>query len=181
MENSLEIFFAIFWLFLPAAFANMAPVIFNCLPVLATPIDLGANLANKRILGSHKTWRGLVVAPLLAWVIIGIQSTLYPFPAGMTMIDYGKSNIGWFGLILGFGAILGDAGKSFIKRRLNIPPGGNFFIADQIDWILGALIAGSLFYSWPLEVWAIAIIMFGLLHPLANIIGYWFGLKKNKF
>ncbi|MDD5032276.1 MAG: CDP-archaeol synthase [Patescibacteria group bacterium] len=181
MAPELNFLLAVFWLFLPAAFANMAPVLFKWLPVLVIPMDFGRDLFGKRILGNNKTWRGFFSGVFASLVIIEIQSYLYPFAAGVSMIDYKSRNIIWFGLALGLGAILGDAVKSFIKRRLGILPGRNFLIADQIDWIVGALLLGSLFYSWSLEVWAVAILMFGLLHPLANIIGYWLLLKPNKF
>ena len=181
MAPELKILLAVFWLFLPAAFANMAPVFLKRLPVLAMPMDFGRSLAGKRIFGNNKTWRGFFSGVFASLVIIEIQSCLYPFPAGITMIDYKSENIIWFGLALGLGAILGDAAESFIKRRLDILPGRNFPIADQIDWIIGALIAGSFFYSWAMEIWAIAILMFGLLHPVANILGYWLRLKPNKF
>ena len=181
MAPELKFLLGVFWLFLPAAFANMAPVFFKRLPLLATPIDFGRSLAGKRILGDNKTWRGFFSGILVSLAIVEIQIWLYPFPAGMTMVNYKSEDIIWLGLALGAGAILGDAAESFIKRRLGIRPGENFLIADQIDWILGAVLASSFFYSWSFSTWLAAILMFGFLHSLVNIIGYWFGLKRNKF
>jgi len=181
MAPELKFLLGVFWLFLPAAFANMAPVFLRRLPILTAPMDFGRSLAGKRILGDNKTWRGFFSGVFASLVVIEFQSCLYPFPAGMTIIDYESENIIWFGLALGLGAILGDAAESFIKRRLGILPGKSFFIVDQIDWILGAVLASSFFYSWSFSTWLAAILMFGFLHSLVNIIGYWFGLKRNKF
>lgn len=172
---------AVFWLFLPAAFANMAPVFLRRLPVLATPIDFGYSLAGKRIFGGNKTWRGFFSGVLTSLLVIEIQSYFYFFSAGFTVIDYKAPFIGWLGLLMGAGALLGDAAGSFLKRRLGIPPGGNLPVVDQIDWIIGAILFSSLFYSWSLEIWAAAILIFGLLHPPVNLIGYWLRLKPNKF
>ncbi|MDD5290817.1 MAG: CDP-archaeol synthase [Patescibacteria group bacterium] len=180
MAVELKFLSGVFWLFLPAAFANMAPVFFKRLPFLAVPMDFGRSLAGKRIFGDNKTWRGLFSGVLISLAVIEIQIWLYPFSSRIAIIDYGDKNIIWLGLALGVGAILGDAIESFIKRRLNISPGKNFPIADQIDWILGAMLLSSLFYSWSPKIWLEAILMFGLLHPLANIVGYFLRLKPNK-
>jgi CDP-2,3-bis-(O-geranylgeranyl)-sn-glycerol synthase len=49
---------------------------------------------------------------------------------------------GWFatGLRLGFGAMAGDAAKSFFKRRLAIEPGRPWVPFDQLDFAVGALV-----------------------------------------
>ena len=159
----------------------MAPVFLRRLPVLAAPMDFGRSLAGKRIFGDNKTWRGFLSGLLASLVIIKIQSSFYPFPTGFTFINYEFPAIVWLGLAMGAGAILGDAAGSFLKRRLGIPPGGNLPIIDQIDWIVGAMLASSLFYSWSPQIWTVAILMFGLLHPPVNILGYWLRLKPNKF
>ncbi|MFA4833505.1 MAG: CDP-archaeol synthase [Patescibacteria group bacterium] len=181
MAPELKILLAVFWLFLPAAFANMIPVFLRRLPVLAVPMDFGRSLAGKRIFGDNKTWRGFLSGILTSLVVIEIQSFLYPFPAGFTVINYDAPFIGWLGLAMGAGALLGDAAGSFLKRRLGILPGGNLPVIDQIDWIIGAMLTSSLLYSWNWEIWLAAILMFGLLHPPVNIIGYWLCLKPNKF
>ncbi len=37
----------------------------------------------------------------------------------------------------------GDAVKSFFKRRAGVPPGGRWIPADEIDFIIGAMLLGS--------------------------------------
>lgn len=164
----------IFWIFLPAGIANMAPVFFKRLPILNYPIDGGLSWGDKRILGDNKTWRGLVAGILLAIIAVWLQSIIYP----TTLIT---SGIMIAGILLGGGALIGDIVKSFFKRRLNIAPGQSFPVADQIDWIVGALIATSFIQLWSWQTWLVAILMFGLLHLVVNLIGYWLGIKGNRF
>ena len=50
----------VLYFFLPAYVANMSPVLVRGrFKALALPIDGGRWLWGKRILGDHKTWRGL--------------------------------------------------------------------------------------------------------------------------
>ena len=59
------------WFFLPAGLANGAPVIANKVPLInkwITPLDFGKTWGGKRIFGSNKTWRGLVVGGLTGGV-----------------------------------------------------------------------------------------------------------------
>lgn len=91
---------------------------------LAAPIDGGMTLADgRRLLGDHKTWRGLVAALLtcaLAAALLG-----YPVALG---IDFA---------IL---ALAGDAASSLIKRRLRLEPGAEFPGLDQIPEALTPLL-----------------------------------------
>ena len=49
------------YFFMPAYLANMSPVLVSrWFSALAVPIDGGKTLWGKRILGDHKTWRGLL-------------------------------------------------------------------------------------------------------------------------
>jgi len=43
----------------------------------------------------------------------------------------------------GLGAMTGDAVKSFFKRRRGIPPGARWLPADQLDFIVGALLLSA--------------------------------------
>jgi CDP-diglyceride synthetase len=45
---------------------------------------------------------------------------------------------------------MGDLTGAFLKRRLNIPPGGLLPVVDQIDFIVGAILF-SLLVSMPLN------------------------------
>src|SRR3989338_4373806 len=105
------------WLLVPGFLANMTPVFaMRAFPRWTTPIDYGMTLAGKPLLGKNKTWRGLISGVVVAVVVAGIQSTLTPnYPYWLV-----------WGFLIGFGALLGDAVKSFFKRRMGIPPGKPF-------------------------------------------------------
>ncbi|MDP3901727.1 MAG: CDP-archaeol synthase [bacterium] len=170
----ISFFSMIFWTFLPAGVANMAPVFVKKVQFLNSPIDFNLTFGGKRIFGDNKTWRGLIVGIMLAIVAVILQNVIYP-PAFPT-----PNAIVW-GFLLGGGALIGDLIKSFFKRRLNIAPGHILPVADQIDWIIGALVFTSFVHGWSWQVWVCAIVVFGVLHPLVNLAGYWMNIKENKF
>ncbi len=90
------------WLFLPAYFANAAPVLLHG----GGPLDGGRNFSDgKRILGDHKTVYGTLVG-------IAVGSIFGIFQGNPVQ-----------GLLFALGAIMGDLIFAFIKRRLGIPPG----------------------------------------------------------
>jgi CDP-diglyceride synthetase len=80
------------------------------------PLDFGASLPDgRRILGSHKTWRGVAAAVLAA----GGLALILGLPFG-------------FGAAFGAMAMLGDSVSSFIKRRIDCKPGAWIPGLDQL-------------------------------------------------
>jgi CDP-2,3-bis-(O-geranylgeranyl)-sn-glycerol synthase len=53
-------------------------------------------------------------------------------------MDYSRWPV--LGVLLGVGAIGGDSAKSFLKRRRGIPAGARWVPADQLDFVVGALL-----------------------------------------
>ena len=94
-----------------------------------------------------------------------------------------------FGAALGFMALVGDAVKSYFKRRRKIARGGSWFPFDQLDFVvfglLGILLASPLLPAgWAVHAyfldWVVLVTLLVLtpaLHLLVNRIGYWLGLK----
>ena len=84
--------------------------------MVATPLDGGVRLSDgERLLGGHKTWRGLVVA-VLSCALLGAVL-----------------RVGWqTGSLFGALAMLGDALSSFCKRRLHVAPGVEIVGLDQL-------------------------------------------------
>lgn len=161
------------YFFLPAAFANMAPVLFKNIPIFNKPINI-------KLFGSHKTYRGFFFGIILAIAVSFLQFLISPY-ANLSLIQYTTNNFLLIGFLLGAGAITGDLVKSFFKRRLNIKPGNSFIPFDQIDWIIGAII-----FTFPIIIYSLIqilslLIICGLLHPLTNLLGYALKIKKNKF
>jgi CDP-2,3-bis-(O-geranylgeranyl)-sn-glycerol synthase len=110
-----------------------------------------------------------------------IQKLIYPWPNGHTLIDYESINVLWLGFLLGFGALSGDLIESFFKRRLNMPSGWLWAPFDQLDWIIGAVILSGFYVSIDGKYKIASLIIFGLMHPVVNLIGYGLHVKQNKF
>ncbi|MBD3330478.1 CDP-archaeol synthase [Candidatus Peregrinibacteria bacterium] len=159
---------------LPAYMANMAPLILGKLNApLGVPI-------NKKALGANKTWRGLYAGYLGALLVLAIQFWLgkMGYFDEYLMIDLSAANIFAYAIPFGIGAIVGDAAKSFVKRRLKIKPGAPFFPFDQIDFIIGVYIFMLPVFVIPWQAALIVLIVTPVLHFLANVIAYAIGIKK---
>ena len=165
---------------LPAYLANMTPSLLRKTRFLSAPVDFGKKWKRKRILGNHKTWRGIIVAPLVGIIVALIQQLLFPYLKVISLIDYSQG--AWLlGLLLGGGAIIGDLVKSFFKRRLSIRSGKPWPILDQIDFVVGALLFAYIVYIPPFAYVLAVIIISPLLHVISNLIGYCLKIQKNKW
>jgi CDP-2,3-bis-(O-geranylgeranyl)-sn-glycerol synthase len=68
----------VLYFFLPAYLANMSPVLIGRrFGALAIPIDGGRTLWGKRILGDHKTWRGLLAGIVAGTLVFELQRSVY--------------------------------------------------------------------------------------------------------
>ena len=150
-----------------AGVANMIPPLSAKIwPKWETPLDGGLKFNNKRLLGDHKTVRGIVTGILAAQLVYFIWIRWMPI-------------LPWyFGGLLGFGALGGDIIKSFFKRQLEIPSGKSWFPWDQIDWILGTIF---IYMFWGTLGLTEIMLLLGIglgLHLLVKVIGYF--MKVNK-
>lgn len=170
---------------LPGIFANMMPVLMKkrC-KWLALPVDFNLNwFDGKRLLGDHKTWRGLVSGTLVSIAIVGVQKWLAQFDLfdRIGIFPYTEHSFWLVGFLVGFGALFGDMVKSFIKRRVGIEPGKKFIPWDQIDAAVGAIALISII--WPVG-WlrALTLIAFTfILHILVRNIGYYLKVNKERW
>ena len=171
----------VLYFFLPAYLANISPVLIRgWLEALAIPIDAGRSVSGKRILGDHKTWRGLLAGIVAGALVFEFQRVVYQagIAQALALIDYSAHSL-LPGLLMGLGAAVGDAVKSFFKRRIDIEPGESWPVFDQLDFFLGAYVFVSLVYSPPLllTVASLPIILFGNI--ASNATGYWLGFKET--
>lgn len=164
-------------LFLPAGIANAIPVFVAKLPYLKKldyPLDFNRTYKGIRIFGSHKTIRGLVFG-----IIFGILTTALIKELFLTETFFKDINIFYYGFLAATGALFGDAIKSFFKRRTSIKPGDSWFPFDQIDYIIGGLLAISIYIQLSLVQYiAIFLTYFGL-HLLSSYVGYLLKLKEK--
>lgn len=159
----------------------MSPVIFKFVKFLDYPVDFGKKINNKPIFGQHKTYRGLFFGILVSIFIVFLQNIFYPKTQQISLLDYSASNFWVLGFLLGFGALFGDLAKSFLKRQFGILPGQPWVPFDQIDWIIGAIVFTYFYTSLKIADIALVIVIFGLLHPIANLLGFYLKIKKNRF
>lgn len=161
------------YFFLPAYFANMAPVLFKWLP-FDKPI-------HKKLFGRNKTWRGIIVAILLGMLVFWLQKLLYlnGFQK-LALIDYSDFSI-LLGFLMGTGAILSDLAKSYFKRKNGIESGKPWPFWDQIDFVVGGLALSFLVYIPRIEVVFVLFVVSPMLHVAASYIGYLLKLKKDRF
>ena len=173
----------------------------------------------KPLLGPGKTWRGLVggaVAGALTALVIAWVVPAYGSGGLWAGWDYGAKGfdgapIGsddpcpdtakcaldtspwWgillFGALLGFAALVGDAVKSYFKRRRGKERGAPWVPFDQLDFVVVGLLAafaGSFLLApgWVgaalLDDWLVLgtiVLLTPALHFLVNVVGYWLKLK----
>jgi CDP-2,3-bis-(O-geranylgeranyl)-sn-glycerol synthase len=173
----------------------------------------------RRVLGKGKTWRGLVGGTVLGAVTAVVVALLVPAynePGFFAGWDYGFKGfdgapvgsdepcedggkcdlaesslwaVALFGAILGFAALVGDAVKSYFKRRLGKEGGAPWVPFDQLDFVVfglaGAFVAAPLLADgWVmaalLDDWLVIgtiVVLTPGLHFLVNVIGYWLKLK----
>src|SRR4030067_2922478 len=152
-----------FKLIFPAYCANAAPVLAGG----GLPMDFGKNfLDGRRVFWKNKTFRGFFFG-LAIGVFVGlVEYAVFGYPL-------------LFSFLSPLGALLGDLAGAFLKRRLDIAPGGLLPIVDQIDFVVGAIV-----FSLPLSIispgLAIAMLIITLpIHLLTNFVAYKLKLKNN--
>jgi CDP-2,3-bis-(O-geranylgeranyl)-sn-glycerol synthase len=164
------------WALLPAFIPNNVAVVFGGGP----PIDDGRTWRGRRLLGDGKTWRGLVVG------------TLWGAPLAIALnhfnVEFFQTSFPVFtiqtGLVLAFGAMLGDIGASFIKRRLDRERGSPVPGLDQLDFLVGAFVLVFLVDpAWvttlPLDALLAVVICTPLAHLGMNRLAFHLGLKDE--
>ena len=172
----LDVVHALVFIF-PAYCANGAPVIFGG----GRSIDGGRSfLDGKPILGSHKTIRGFFGGLVIGTLVGFVECFLFEahrFPS-VSVITFSPSIL--LGFVLSLGALIGDLTDSFIKRRLDIPPGSPLPVLDQLDFVVGALLFSLLIGELPSPlITIIVVIVTPPIHLLTNFLAYLLGVKKE--
>lgn len=179
-----------FYFFLPAYCANMVPPLvrdIRWLRFLDVPVDFGRKLNNNRVFGSHKTWRGFAASMVVGISVAVLQGWLYQFNWAneLSPFDYRAVNIWLFGFLISFGAVAGDLGCAFVKRRLRIDPGASFMPWDQTNYVIGSFFILEPYVRPHLEsslsVWGTLFVLTFFLHILFNRFGYDLGLHRAKW
>ena len=93
---------------------------------LRVPIDGGLTWRGRRLLGDHKTARGLVMLPLAAgaaFALLGAARDALPLWLAAGLWPWDTSALFALGAWAGFCFMAGELPNSFYKRRRGIPPG----------------------------------------------------------
>ena len=157
------------YLMLPVYLANMAPPFVKYWHGWNPPISVA-------LLGSHKTVIGFSMG-----IAVAVITTFVQFRIGWegSLLRTGH----WYdtGIAAGVGAMAGDSIKSFFKRRLEIPPGQRWIPFDQLDFILGGLVALHFFIplSWTDIVLICAVSFVGAV--LANHVSFYLGIRETQW
>ena len=169
-----------FWAMLPAYVPNNVAVLLGG----GTPIDGGRSLGGERILGDGKTWRGTAAGTAAGTVLALILNAVRPAAADRLGVSLPRFPLR-AGFSLAFGAMLGDVGASFLKRRTGRERGAAFPGLDQLDFVAGSLglsylLAGKWFEdTFRGPVVAAVLVMTPLLHVVTNAGAYVLGLKDE--
>ena len=168
---------------LPAYVANLSGLAFGG----GTPVDGGRECKDgRRLIGNGVTWKGLqngTIIGTLGGVILGIIGTFYGDLSVLTggIIDLHVYGSIFGGLILGFlmafGALLGDAVGSFLKRRMGLDRGAPAPLMDQLDFVIGALILSLLVVQISWKFFIVIAVLSLVLHLGSNTFAYLIGMK----
>jgi len=154
------------------------------------PIDLGHTFRGRRILGDNKTLRGfMIMLPATAgsFLLLGLIASKIPHVSSR-LWPMAPSAFALLGLYAGLGFMLGELPNSFLKRQLDIPPGGApdllfarvlFFLIDRFDSITGMLLAVSLTVPTPWQTWFYLALLGPGIHWFFSVILYWCGVKER--
>lgn len=180
-----DILFAL-WFFFPAGLANVAPILAAQAPLLKrwnTPMDLGHSYKGKRLLGNHKTWRGIAVGAVAGIVAVWLQVYFYENHQWVRDIsqnlNYSQISVIGLGVLLSLGALGGDALKSLLKRRSSVGDGDSWFPFDQLDYIAGGLLLSSLIVDLSLQVYVWTVVLWFGLHMAFSYLGFLLKLKAK--
>lgn len=193
METFLLVLAGALWVLLPVYMANAGATF----PRGWGPrLDLGRTWPSdgRPILGKSKTWSGLIVGGLFGTLMGLIPAYLILIaPPSLRLVPEFGPTLALSALtlaLLAFGALVGDALGSFIKRRLGRPSSSPTPLLDQLPFVIVPLLllAGldpSLFIAafWPSPeagiialTWVVVLTLF--LHTSFNWVGFFMGTKK---
>jgi CDP-2,3-bis-(O-geranylgeranyl)-sn-glycerol synthase len=179
-----QILFAL-WFFWPAGVATMIPVFAARAPIISNwnaPIDGGLELNGRRLLGDHKTWRGFMLGGLAGTIWFIVERLFYQhsgFVRSFCLVDYTSGVMLLCGVLLSFGAVLGDAVKSFFKRQIGVKSGDSWFPFDQLDHLLGGLLLSLIVIRLSLISYIYIVFIWFGLHLLTSFIGYKLKFKSH--
>ena len=164
-----------------------APVLaLDLFKALKRPLDSGATIGGRRVLGDNKTWRGaifMVAGPALA----ALALTRWPaFRDALPDAVADAPPLLW-GALVGLGVVVGELPNSFLKRRLDIAPGTQrrgaggiaLIVLDQADLVPGVWLCLAPVFVLPVLTALVAFAAVTAVHLLINVIAYAIGARSS--
>lgn len=160
----------------------------------SAPIDRNKTLKDgKRLFGDNKTWTGffsMIVFTCLAQVAKGL---ILSRCGGEQFDDFYIRHENTLlynaaiGVALGFIYMLFELPNSFIKRRIDIPPGKTvrgfrgaaFFTYDQIDSLIGVMLVLVVVSGISWGKYLLYVLLGGATHIAVNLVLYLIKVRKN--
>jgi CDP-2,3-bis-(O-geranylgeranyl)-sn-glycerol synthase len=161
-------FLQLVYLMLPVYLANMAPPFVKYWRGWNHPIS-------RRWLGDHKTVMGFAFGVAAAVAVTFAQSQIWA--DGLVNYDHWLA----LGFACGFGALGGDALKSFIKRRIGIAPGVSWIPADQLDFVVGGLVGLSVFVALDLTDVVVILVASFVGDMVVNHVSFQLGIRDTRW
>lgn len=182
------------FLILAMSAAGIAQVLWLRSPLAARfsqPVDLGLTLRGRRLFGDNKRLRGFMVLPAaaaLSFALLGSVREALPGWLALGMWTLEPGHYAGLGFVAGLAFMLAELPNSFLKRQMDIDPGGQprgpwlravFFAADRVDSLLGMLIAVSLLVPLPAATWMWMLLVAPAVHALFSSLLYASGVKAR--
>lgn len=156
------------WLIIPAYCANFIPVFIKG----KNPLD-GKRMFidGNRIFGDGKTWEGLIGGTLFG-VFIGLVQIFLQnaYLDQFQILTFHQTYLTIF--ILAFFALFGDLVGAFFKRRFGLKRGEPAPLLDQLDFLVMALAALSIFQPISLYWILFLAIITPIIHKSSNVIAH---------
>jgi len=194
MSTLPQLFFLIAILVCAGA-TNMAFVKAPLLRGHSRPMDGGVILRDgKRLFGDNKTWKGFFGMIVITATWLAFAGWLAADSAtirDLSLIPFAEfklpGTVWLFGAMWGLAYVLAELPNSFLKRRIDIPPGENAggmkgfscLVLDQADSVIACVLVLPLFSSITFPDAIALIVMGSLAHYFTNLGLYVVRLKKQ--
>lgn len=169
-----------------AAILHMISVKTDILQFFKYPVDFKKTWNNQRIFGDSKTFRGIFLMVIYCIAGCGILLTLeekYESVHQLSVLNFEKHSIVFYGILLGLAYTLAELPNSFIKRQMGIENGkrGNVvnILVDQADSPIGCMLAVYPFSDMTLSFFIAGSFFFLFLHMFFNVLLFLMRLRKN--